>query len=52
MWVLAANFAIHALQVDANTVGLLAGLEILLGFAISYLIVVDGARFWRNPEDA
>lgn len=52
MWVLAANFAVHALQVDSNTVGLLAGLEILLGFAISYLIVVDGARFWRNPEDA
>lgn len=52
MWLLAANFAIHALQVDADTVGLLASIEILLGFAISYLIVVDGARFWPEPEDA
>ncbi|NOX63803.1 MAG: hypothetical protein GXP42_17905 [Chloroflexi bacterium] len=52
MWILASTFVIHALQVDAATVGLLASLQILLGFAISYLIVVDGARFWLNPEDA
>ncbi len=51
MWVLAANFTVDALQVDPGTVGLLAGLELLLGFAISYLIVVDGARFWLRPED-
>lgn len=52
LWLLAASFAIHALQVTAETVGLLAGAELLLGFAISYLIVVDGARFWPRPEDA
>ncbi len=51
LWVLAASFAIHALQVDVTTVGLLASLELLLGFAIAYLIVVDGARFWPNPEE-
>lgn len=51
MWLLAANFAIHALEVDANIVGLLASLELLLGFAISYLIVVDGARLWAGEED-
>lgn len=50
IWVLAASFALQHLQVDVGTVGLLAGLEILLGFAISYLIVVDGARFWSRPE--
>lgn len=52
MWMLAASFAIHALQVDAGTVGLLAGVQILLGFVISYLIVVDGARFWPDQEQA
>lgn len=52
MWLMAAHFAIHALQVDASTVGMLVSIELLLGFAISYLIVVDGARFWPNPEDA
>lgn len=51
MWILATSFAILALQVTVGTVGLLASLEILLGFAISYLIVVDGARFWPHPED-
>ncbi len=50
LWVLAASFALQHLRVDVGTVGLLAGLEILLGFAISYLIVVDGARFWPKPE--
>lgn len=49
-WVLAASFALQHLRVDVGTVGLLAGLEILLGFAISYLIVVDGARFWPKAE--
>jgi hypothetical protein len=52
LWLLAASFAIHALQVTAETVGLIAGAELLLGFAISYLIVVDGARFWPRPEEA
>jgi len=52
LWLLAATFAIHALQVSVDVVGLLAGMELLLGFAISYLIVVDGARFWPNPEEA
>ena len=52
MWILAASFVIHALQVDVGTVGLLAAVEILFGFAISYLIVVDGARFWPRPEEA
>ncbi len=52
MWILAASFAIFALQVDVGTVGLLASLEMLLGFAISYLIVVDGARFWPHQEEA
>ncbi len=52
LWLLAASFAIHALQVNADTVGLMAGAELLLGFAISYLIVVDGARFWPRPEEA
>ncbi|RME81286.1 MAG: hypothetical protein D6775_13965 [Caldilineae bacterium] len=51
MWILAASFAIHALQVEADTVGILAGLQIVLGFGISYLIIVDGARFWPRPED-
>jgi hypothetical protein len=51
MWILAADFVVLALQVDAATVGLLASLEVLLGFAISYLIVVDGARFWPRPEE-
>lgn len=51
MWILAASFVILALQVDVGTVGLLASLELLLGFAISYLIVVDGARFWPHPEE-
>ncbi|HEY53084.1 MAG TPA: hypothetical protein G4N94_06470 [Caldilineae bacterium] len=51
LWILAADFVVLALQVDAATVGLLASLEILLGFAISYLIVVDGARFWPHPEE-
>lgn len=50
IWVLAASFALQHLRVDVSTVGLLAGLEILLGFAISYLIVVDGARFWPKAE--
>lgn len=50
IWVLAASFALQHLRVDVGTVGLLAGLEILLGFAISYLIVVDGARFWPKAE--
>lgn len=49
-WVLSASFALQHLRVDVGTVGLLAGLEILLGFAISYLIVVDGARFWPTSE--
>ncbi len=52
LWLLAATFAIHALQVSVDVVGLLAGMELLLGFAISYLIVVDGARFWPRPEEA
>ncbi len=52
LWVLTAHFAVPALRTDVNTVALLAGLELLLGFAISYLIVVDGARFWPYPEDA
>ena len=52
LWILAVSFPIHALQVDAATVGLLGSLQILLGFAISYLIIVDGARFWIDPEDA
>jgi len=52
LWLLAASFGIHALQVNVDTVGLIAGMELLLGFAISYLIVVDGARFWPNPEEA
>ncbi|NOZ70971.1 MAG: hypothetical protein GXP38_03495 [Chloroflexi bacterium] len=51
LWILAASFVILALEVDVATVGLLASLDILLGFAISYLIVVDGARFWPHPED-
>lgn len=51
LWILAASFVIFALEVDVATVGLLASLEILLGFAISYLIVVDGARSWPHPED-
>ncbi|NOZ49195.1 MAG: hypothetical protein GXP37_03990 [Chloroflexi bacterium] len=51
LWILAASFAINALQVDVDTVGLLASLDILLGFAISYLMVVDGARTWPHPED-
>lgn len=50
-WVLATSFALQHLRVDVGTVGLLAGLEILLGFAISYLMIVDGARFWPKPED-
>ena len=41
----------HLNQVDIITVGILASLEILLGIAISYLIVVDGARFWPYPEE-
>jgi len=52
LWLLAATFAIHAWQVSVEVVGLLAGMELLLGFAISYLIVVDGARFWPRPEEA
>ena len=52
LWLLAASFGIHALQVTADTVGLIAGMELLLGFVISYLIVVDGARFWPRPEEA
>lgn len=52
LWVLTAQFAIPALRTDVYAVALLAGLELLLGFAISYLIVVDGARFWPHPEDA
>ena len=52
LWLLASTFAIHALQVSVDVVGLLAGTELLLGFAISYLIVVDGARFWPKPEEA
>jgi len=51
MWILATSFAIHALQVDAPTVGLLSGLQLLLGFAISYLMIVDSARFWPHPEE-
>lgn len=50
LWVLATSFALQHLRVDVGTVGLLAGLEILIGFAISYLIVVDGARFWPKSE--
>lgn len=52
LWVLTAQFAVPALRTDVYAVALLAGLELLLGFAISYLIVVDGARFWPQPEDA
>ncbi len=52
LWLVAGQFVIHALQVDADTVGLLASLDILLGFAISYLMIVDGARTWPHPEDA
>ncbi len=52
LWLLAASFGIHALQTDVDTVGMLAGVELLLGFAISYFIVVDGARFWPRPEEA
>ncbi len=52
LWLLAASLGIHALQVNEDTVGLLAGIELLLGFAISYFIVVDGARFWPRPEEA
>lgn len=52
LWLLAASFAIHALQVNVDTVGLIAGMELLLGFAVSYLIVIDGARFWPHPEEA
>jgi len=51
IWILAASFVIFALEVDVATVGLLASLEILLGFAISYLIVVDGARSWPHTEE-
>ena len=50
MWVLGGSLVINALQVDARMVGLLSGLELLLGFAISYLIVGDGARFWPDWE--
>ena len=52
LWLLAASFALHALQVTAETVGLMAGMELLLGFAISYFFIVDGARFWPHPEEA
>ncbi len=52
LWLLASTFAIHAWQVSVDVVGLLAGMELLLGFAISYLIVVDGARFWPKPGEA
>ncbi|HEY80409.1 MAG TPA: hypothetical protein EYP25_01930 [Anaerolineae bacterium] len=52
LWLLAASFSIHALQTNVDTVGMMAGVELILGFAISYFIVVDGARFWPRPEDA
>ena len=52
LWLLAASFGIHALQTNVDTVGMMAGVELLLGFAISYFIVVDGARFWPRPEEA
>ncbi len=52
MWLLAGHFVIFALQVNEDTVGLLASLDILLGFAISYLIIVDGARTWPHAEEA
>lgn len=52
LWVLTAQLAVPALRTDVYAVALLAGLELLLGFAVSYLIVVDGARFWPQPEDA
>ncbi len=52
LWLLAASFALHALQVTVDTVGLMAGMELLLGFAISYFIIVDGARSWPHPEEA
>jgi len=52
LWLLAATLAIHALQVTADTVGLVAGMELLLGLAISYFIIVDGARSWPRPEEA
>ncbi|HHB89766.1 MAG TPA: hypothetical protein ENK60_00500 [Anaerolineae bacterium] len=52
LWLLAASFGIHVLQTDVDTVGMMAGIELLLGFAISYFIIVDGARFWPKPEEA
>ena len=52
MWLLAASLAIFALQTQVATVGLMAAAELILGFAISYSIVVDGARFWPNAEEA
>jgi hypothetical protein len=52
LWLLATSFGIHALQTSADTVGLIAGVELLLGFAISYFIIVDGARFWPRWEEA
>ena len=52
LWLLAASFGIHALQTNVDTVGMMAGVELILGFAISYFIIVDGARFWPRPEEA
>jgi len=52
IWLLAASFGIHALQTNVDMVGMIAGVELLLGFAISYFIIVDGARTWPNPEEA
>ena len=52
LWLLAASFGIHALQTDVDMVGMIAGVELILGFAIAYFIVVDGARFWPRPEEA
>ncbi len=52
MWLLAASLAIFALQTQVTTVGLMAAAELILGFAISYSIVVDGARSWPYAEEA
>ncbi len=52
MWLLAASLAIFVLQTQVTTVGLMAAAELILGFAISYSIVVDGARFWPHAEEA
>ncbi len=52
LWLLASSFGVHALQTQVDFVGLLAGFELLLGFAIAYFIIVDGARSWPRWEEA